>query len=434
MKFNKWTLGLAALGVVSLASVVQAEEKTSPVMTALSQTTISGYVDTSFVWRMGGNGNQFAGKNLGTGGPGAPAPAFGGAPGPLVPGSGLMVGKQNGFNLNVVGLTLAKPLDEAEWAAGYQVDLLMGPDSVGWNPSPGAFGSDLGIKQAYVQLRAPIGNGLTFKIGTFNEILGYESFESYKNPNYTRSYGWTIEPTQQTGMLASYKINDIVEVSAGIANTTVAGINARPLRGGSTAAQPTSDWEKTYMGSIALTAPESFGFLKGSQLYFGVINGMGQNFGAAWNSDTTWLYAGAYLNTPIEALKVGAAYDYVLTGSQKPGNQSTYALAASGYVTYQAMEKLKLSVRGEYAQGTDGTWYVTGKAAGLLESDPKNMLMASTFTVDYSLWANVISRLEFRWDRDLTDQHQTAPGYRGGPFGNDDRNNLMVALNVIYKF
>ena len=47
MKFNKWTLGLAAVGVVSLASAVKAEEKASSVMTALSSTTISGYVNTS---------------------------------------------------------------------------------------------------------------------------------------------------------------------------------------------------------------------------------------------------------------------------------------------------------------------------------------------------------------------------------------------------
>ena len=35
MKFNKWTVALAALGVVSLASAAKAEEKASPVMTAL---------------------------------------------------------------------------------------------------------------------------------------------------------------------------------------------------------------------------------------------------------------------------------------------------------------------------------------------------------------------------------------------------------------
>lgn len=47
MKFNKWTLGLAAVGAVSLTSVAQAEEKVNAVQTALSSTTISGYVDTS---------------------------------------------------------------------------------------------------------------------------------------------------------------------------------------------------------------------------------------------------------------------------------------------------------------------------------------------------------------------------------------------------
>src|SRR5277367_2276657 len=49
MKFNKWTLGLAAVGVVSLASAARADEtpKISQMQTALSNTTISGYVDVS---------------------------------------------------------------------------------------------------------------------------------------------------------------------------------------------------------------------------------------------------------------------------------------------------------------------------------------------------------------------------------------------------
>ena len=45
MKFNKWTLGLAAVGVVSLASAARADEKVSQLNTALSNTTLSGYVD-----------------------------------------------------------------------------------------------------------------------------------------------------------------------------------------------------------------------------------------------------------------------------------------------------------------------------------------------------------------------------------------------------
>ena len=54
MKFNKWTMGLAAVGVVSLASAARADEKAmSQVQTALSNTTFSGYVDTAAVWRPG---------------------------------------------------------------------------------------------------------------------------------------------------------------------------------------------------------------------------------------------------------------------------------------------------------------------------------------------------------------------------------------------
>ena len=61
MKYNKWTLCLAASGVVSLGSVIHAEEaqkQMSQVMTAVAATTLSGYVDTSAIWKFGtGNAN-----------------------------------------------------------------------------------------------------------------------------------------------------------------------------------------------------------------------------------------------------------------------------------------------------------------------------------------------------------------------------------------
>src|SRR5258707_7171422 len=105
MKFNNWTVALAALGVVSLASAAKAEEKPSSVMTALSSTTLSGYVDTSAQW------------NLGTGNANMPPYKFGGT------------GKADGFNFNVVQLRIEKPLDEVEYAAAYKVDLFAWPDA-----------------------------------------------------------------------------------------------------------------------------------------------------------------------------------------------------------------------------------------------------------------------------------------------------------------
>src|SRR5437764_1206768 len=201
MKLNKWTLGLVAVGAVSLASAVRADEKVAnSVMTALSSTTISGYVSTSAEW------------NFGTGNGLLPDYKFGGA------------SKADGFNLDVVQLRIEKPLDEAEWAAGYRVDLWAGPDanvlgtqSIFGSGSKAAT-SDFAIRQAYVALRTPLGNGIDWKVGVFDSVLGYESVESPNNPNYTRSYGHSIEPQTHTGILGSYRFNDLLSASLGVAN------------------------------------------------------------------------------------------------------------------------------------------------------------------------------------------------------------------------
>src|SRR5215471_1124421 len=106
MKCNPWTLALIGAGVVSLPAITQGEEKPSSVMTALSSTTISGYVDTSAQW------------NLGSGNANVPTYAFGGT------------SKADGFNLNVVKLALEKPVDVADtWGSGYKTELLFGPDA-----------------------------------------------------------------------------------------------------------------------------------------------------------------------------------------------------------------------------------------------------------------------------------------------------------------
>ncbi|PYM15041.1 MAG: hypothetical protein DME18_05225, partial [Verrucomicrobia bacterium] len=259
MKFNKWTVGLAAGGVVSLASAVQAEEtqkQMSQVMTAVSSTTLSGYVDTSIIWKPGTGDANLPGRQY---------------DGPT---------KLDGFNLNVVGITLEKPLSEDQWAAGYKADLWFGPDAGTYRALIGNGGGDpnFAIKQAFVALRTPVGNGLDWRAGVFDTIIGYESSESYLNPNYSRSFGHGLEPKQHTGVLASYKATDAVTFSAGIANTynnAFGGdnVNARPVRG----AGPAKESEKTYLASVSITAPESWGFLSGSAWYLGLIDGLAGN-------------------------------------------------------------------------------------------------------------------------------------------------------------
>ena len=72
-------------------------------LTALSSTTLSGYLDTTASWKFGTGNTPLPGRVY---------------DGPDT---------QDGFNMNVVSLTLDKPLDEAEWSSGYHTQLLLGP-------------------------------------------------------------------------------------------------------------------------------------------------------------------------------------------------------------------------------------------------------------------------------------------------------------------
>ena len=425
MKFNKWTLGLAAVGAVSMASTVRADEaKLSAVQTALSNTTISGYVSTSMNWELN-PGNSSVGNS----------------PGGNIP---LQTGKANGFNLDVVKLSIAKPQDESPWASGYQVDLLFGPDAVGWNPVSSGTGSgyadngdSVAIQQAYVTLRTPIGNGIDWKVGVFNTIIGYESFDAGSNPNYTRSWGWAVEPTEHTGVLGSYKVNDEWSFSAGVANTLSTGINTSNDYSTSNG----SPWHKTVMGSVTFNAPSNWGWASGSAFYAGMVYGFaggqqgtpyspGSTFGSQGGNQVNY-YAGATLNSPWKNVTFGAAFDYVQNlGGVQYTISETAGVHADDYIwglynTIKASDKLSFNSRAEY-------WEVDAKSGASLGSDGG---IALTETVEYDLWANVVSRLEVRYDKVVNSDYYSAAGYIL-PTGVsiDKSSSVGIYANLIYKF
>ena len=391
MKFNKWTVALAATGVVSFASAVQADES-HPVNSALSSTTLSGYVDTSAIWNLG-SGSQVANRFANTG-----------------------ADRQDGFNVNTVKLQLEKPIDEGTWSAGYKFETMFGPDA---NVMPGALTSGVAIKQAYAALRAPIGNGIDFKVGQFDPIVGYEVTDSYANPNFSRSLGFNnLEPFGHTGILASYQVNDIIGVSGGVAN----GDSGFGLNGGSLTASGFASGQvggsmrgllaesaRVYMGSVVVKAPESTGWLSGSSLYVGAVNGDANGS----KNDPTLLYVGVSLATPIKELTLGASADLLFNAGV--GGQS-YANAYAFYTGYQITEKLKANNRFEYATSGYGA-FLPGRA--------EDKMIGETFTLDYALWANVLTRGEFRWDRSVD----------GGanPF-DGQKNDLSLTASVVYTF
>jgi hypothetical protein len=265
--------------------------------------------------------------------------------------------------------------------------------------------------------------------------------------------------------LASYRFCDCFSASAGVANTVSSTINGR-AQGGSTGVPSgplAGRWQslydainaeagenvtsqlagtrsqaesyKTYMGSMALTAPESMGFLKGSTLYAGIVNGYNSSvWGSGLGADQTSYYVGATIATPVTGLRLGAAFDYV--NYQEMSRQTTfgnvelnpYGLAWAGYVSFQATEKLSFHGRLEYTEQKFGL-KIDGQEP---PNSNKAKIVALTGTVQYDLWKNVISRLELRWDHSLTD----TPTFGGSDaLGRPTADNAwMLAANVIYKF
>lgn len=390
-RMNRWTSVLVGAGLVSLPALLSAEEKTSSVVSALTPTILSGYVDTSAQW------------NLETGNANVPNYSFGGP------------GKADGFNLNVVKVTLEHPLDEEGWAAGYKVDLFAGPDANTFASQSTGSAADFAIRQAYVALRAPVGNGLNFKVGVWDTLLGYEVTDAVANPNFTRSYGYTIEPVSHTGAAVSYQFADFLSASAAIANAYGPRINERAF-------YTKAESYKTYLGSITLTAPESMGFLAGSTLSGAVINGLNYfspSEGYLPAVQTSW-YLGAVLNTPVTGLKLGASYDYAGVDEQGlTGDEESYANATAIYASFQATEKLSLHARGEYASASSPATFMAEE------------VYAVTGTVQYDLWKNVVSRLEFRWDH-AADGSKPYGGKEPGDGSRED--SYILVANLVYKF
>jgi hypothetical protein len=401
MKLNPWTVALISAGIIGVPAMALADEKPSTILTAVTPTTLSGYVDTSAQW------------NIGTGNELTPAYSFGGP------------AKADGFNLNVVKISLERPIDLAEgWSAGYKVDLIAGPDANTLATQSSGVAGDFGLKQAYVALHAPVGNGLDAKLGVWDTIIGYESFESPNDPNFTRSYGYTIEPTTHTGLLLTYGVCDAVILNAGIADSFGPAINGRSN-------PPKAESYKTYMGSVTFTAPTNMSFLAGSTLSGCVINGYNAGLGA---DETSW-YVGGTMATPVTGLKVGASYDY-LGVSHQPGISSGYANAVAAYASFQATEKLSAYGRLEYASGDLAATYSVGDISGLRNILGARKIFAATATLQYDLWKNVISRLEFRWDHaaDGSEAFGHINVDKSEAITGTKKNNFILLANVIYKF
>jgi len=402
MKKNNYLFSIALLTAGLLCTAAsRAEESQNQVFTAVSGTTLSGYVDTSMNWQFGDKKTSAGRMNDGA-------------------------DRQNGFNFNVAQIRFSKELDEDSslWCAGYSASLLIGPTSK--EITYASSSSDIALQHAYVDLRAPVGNGLDFRFGSFESLIGFESLEPHENPNYSHSYGYYLAHAESVGGLVSYEFDLngwLLGLNAGIANAYYnPTINARA----------SDSVRLSYMGAASLIFPESTGFLEGTELYVAAVSGVvaDGNRDAAPDSrpNTTGVNFCLSMPLPVEGFSWAFCYDHVGNSSRGtlPSGKANWANAYGVYLIYEATDRLSFANRIEYAEGTPGTFDVAGTHPNWGTSE-EDQFLADTFTVSYRMWENVLTRAEFRWDHDLSaSKRMSDDGTRDNAFG--------IGASIVYLF
>ncbi len=399
-----------------VAAAAPAAERIAPkTLEFLADTSISGYVQSSYQYTFGHNGTP------------------GRAGGRQFNNSG------SDFSIDQFKLTLESPLADDRFAAGYRVDFLAGKDAERIH-SYGLFSSDpnelsrrqarnnpqaVDLQQAYVAFRVPVGNGLDAKFGKFVSLAGAEAIDAPANWFLSRSYIFSFgEPFTHTGLLLSYRWNDMLDTQLGVVNgwDTVTDNNSG----------------KTWLGRVGVSLLD--GNLKNAVTVIGGPEQPSHNSNYRWIVDDvlTWQTPRENLMLTFNAM-AGHEDDAMDSGGfRHRGSFDWWGAAVAA--RYQWTPFVTTAVRVEYFSDADGarTDGAEGTRPLIGPLPPPGAGMSTLRGVDYqavtwSVWLerlfpNLTPRFELRWDR------AGEAVLRAGPDSDGENTQVTLSVDAIYVF
>ena len=400
IKNIKWILGvLVAVARLSLADSspeASAQDTKKMVQNNFVETTqkgvkLSGYVDTGYSYNFTGAAN---GTSDVTGRLDSDTAAKG------------------DFNLYAFKIALEKALTaENKTQAGFRTDVMIGEDAnflinrvTGYNQDNNQQNSNsLFLEQAYVEIRAPVGNGWDFKVGKFVSILGYEVIERPSNMNTTYGLLWQQMPLYYTGVLSSYKFDDYLDAKLGVVNGSNSDNN--------TTTNPNAGDGVALLAALNVTAP-------------GGNANWSNNFQYSSNNDNNTSYNVGLSSTSngVENFSSGTGYTFIYnswgnwapkfandkllfafnsllgTSSTNDNDQvgtqaGTTWFGAGAYAKYQFNDWFSLCSRGEYLGGNNPQKI---NSTSLVNTGLS--LWEYTLTAGFNVIDNLLIRAEYRLD------------------------------------
>ena len=311
--------------------------------------------------------------------------------------------RANELQLYQLGLFLEKPLHRGvqNWQLGGRFEFILGTDA----PNLQATGHwdanlinennlrfyDVALPQAYVEIYAPFGNGISTKIGHFYSIIGYESVPSPPNFFVSHSYSMKSSPFTMSGLLTSYQVNDTLTVQAGA------------VTGPDNLDQHAGAW--SFTGGFSLeNQAHSRGFT------FALLDG---NVDDTQSSHLTYYYSVLHQDLTSQ-LHVVLEHDLGQQQNALPGqNAEWYSLVQ--YLTYDVNPEWSAGLRTEWFHDDDGTRFSV---------DPGSYYdISAAANWKPSGWLTIRPELRYDW----------AVGPK--PFDNATRNNqLLLTIDAVLRF
>lgn len=259
-----------------------------------------------------------------------------------------MTDRNNEWHLYQLNIFAEKAVSKGSaWDIGGRFDVMFGTDTR-YTQATGHWDIDIispeskrfyhvAIPQAYLEVFAPLGNGLSVKLGHFYTIIGYESVPSVPNFFASHSYSFKSSPFTTTGALFNYALNEQWSVNLGA------------VTGADNFDRDFGAWSQ--MSGLTWNNKDS-----GSTLSFSVLQG-----DVYEKQPSDLLYYSAILQQSF------GRWNYVLQhdrGTQQQALQTQTAQWYSivHYLTYQVTDTLGLGVRGEWFRDHNGFRYAAGPA------------------------------------------------------------------------
>jgi len=265
----------------------------------------------------------------------------------------------------------------------------------------------IAFPQAYLDVVAPIGNGLHLKLGEFYTLAGYEAVMEQDNFFYSRSYMMQFgEPFSHTGVLASYSLHDHLELSAG-------AVTGSPFAG----------WDGSFEHHL-----ENWGFIGGfnfkspatnSQLS---ISGTHGTISELAQRDVN-LYSVVFKQDFSTQWHLTLEHDYGWTGAAT-GKPSAEWYGAVSSLTFDINPQWSSGLRLEWFRDDDGVRVGVPARAPLNDAHAANYY-AATIGANWRPMSWLSVRPNIRYDN--------SDGWRA--FNNHSSNNqLLISTDVVLSF